>query len=429
MWQASLLRASRVLKHSVESLAAAQGAAIGAPRGFAAAALGGGAASKADVDCVVIGAGVVGLAVARSVAQAGYEVVILEKEAAIGTGSSSRNSEVIHAGIYYAPGSLKAQLCVEGKGLLYDYCAARGVGHARTGKLIVATAPGQEERLEKIRANAATNGVTDLQRLSAAEAVALEPELRCSGALLSPSTGIVDSHGLMEMLLGDAEAAGASLAVNSRLAGADLAAGPGGLKALQVEDAATGEASRLTCKWLVNAAGLDAQPVASRMAGLPPSSVPPRVLCKGSYFSLSGAPPPFSRLIYPMPEPGGLGVHVTLDLGGQVRFGPDIEWVDEISYAVDPGRAAKFYGLIREYWPGLPDSALAPAYAGVRPKVATASAAPGVAPAGDFVIQGAAAHGVAGLAALYGMESPGLTSCLAIGDHVLRLLQDGWGRR
>jgi len=358
------------------------------------------------VDCVVIGAGVVGLAVARALALRGREVMVLEAEDAIGTGTSSRNSEVIHAGIYYPPGSAKARLCVAGKHLLYAYCEARGVGHSRCGKLIVATDEMQAKTLEKIEATAHANGVDDLRRLTGAEAMAMEPAVSCVAALLSPSTGIVDSHGLMLALQGDLETAGGAVAVRS-----PVRSGHCGRDAIHLE-AGADELIELAAQVVVNSAGLQAQEVARRIAGIPPESIPPSVYAKGSYYVLQGRSP-FRRLIYPVPERGGLGVHLTLDLAGQARFGPDVEWVDRLDYAVDPARAGSFYRLIRRYWPGLPDDSLHPGYAGIRPKLSSE----GITSA-DFLIQGAQAHGVPGLINLYGIESPGLTSSLAIGEQV-----------
>jgi L-2-hydroxyglutarate oxidase LhgO len=361
------------------------------------------------VECVVIGAGVVGLAVARALARQGREVVILEAEDAIGTHTSSRNSEVIHAGIYYPKGSLKARACVEGKERLYRYCVERGIPHRRSGKLIVATDAAQAAELEAIQNKAHANGVTDVVWMSREQAVALEPELRCAAALYSPSTGIVDSHALMLAYQGDAESAGAMLALKSPL---ERAAVRGEGFELRVAGA-----DPIRCRLLVNSAGLTAPSVARRIEGYPAALAPGEFYAKGNYYSLARRAP-FSRLIYPVPEPGGLGVHITLDLAGQARFGPDVEWIDRIEYSVDPGRSARFYAAIRRYWPGLPDGALSPGYAGIRPKTAGPND-----PAPDFLVQGPEAHGIPGLVHLYGIESPGLTASLALADTVAASLQ------
>jgi len=352
--------------------------------------------------CVVVGAGVVGLALARRLAQAGDEVLILEAEDRFGTGASSRNSEVIHSGIYYPAESLKARLCVAGNAALYRYCRERGVGHRRCGKLIVA-GPSQLGALRALRAKGETNGVPGLAWLGGSEAQALEPALRCAAALLSPSTGIVDSHGLMKALLADAEAAGATLVTRSPVLGG--AAGEGGV-VLQVGGP---EPMVLLAGKVYNCAGLGAPALAAALA---PGRAPRSHLAKGNYYSLAG-PAPFSRLVYPVPEAAGLGVHLTLDLAGQARFGPDVEWVDQVDYGVDPARADAFYAAIRSYWPGLPEGALRPAYAGIRPKLQ----GPGEPPV-DFLIQGPAGHGVPGLVNLMGIESPGLTACLALAEIV-----------
>ncbi|MDZ7920309.1 NAD(P)/FAD-dependent oxidoreductase [Rhodoferax sp.] len=363
-----------------------------------------------QVDCVVVGAGVVGLAVARALALAGREVVVLEACDAFGTQTSARNSEVIHAGIYYPAGSLKAQLCVRGKQLLYEYCAERGLPHQRCGKLIVATDEAQVAQLQGIQAKAAANGVTDLVLMDAAQACALEPHLQCLAALHSPSTGIVDSHALMLSLLGDLERTGGVLALNSPLERADIAQAAIDLVAL--------DGTRLRASTVVNAAGLQAPALAARFAGLAPKHVPQAYFAKGNYFTLAGRSP-FSRLIYPVPEVAGLGVHLTIDLGGQARFGPDVQWVsDAQDLVVDPASGDAFYAEVRKYWPELPDGALQPAYAGIRPKIH----GPGT-PASDFVIQGPAVHGIPGLVNLFGIESPGLTSVLAIAEHVQGLFQ------
>lgn len=366
------------------------------------------------IDCAVIGAGVVGLGVARRLALAGRDVVVLEAADAIGTGTSSRNSEVIHAGIYYSPDSLKARLCVAGRDALYRFCESHGVGHRRLTKLLIATEPAQIAKLEALDRQGRANGVDDLRWLSGVEARALEPHLSCVAALVSPSTGILDSHGFMLALQGDAEDHGAMVAFNSPVLG-------GRVVDQGVEIAVGGdEPARYRCDTLVNCAGLSAQAVAAAIEGLPAAAVPPRYLAKGNYFALAGGKSPFSRLIYPMPEDGGLGVHVTLDLAGQVRFGPDVEWTGSIDYTVDSARGDAFYGAIRRYWPGLPDGALVPAYAGMRPKLS----GPGQ-PAADFLLQGPGDHGVPGLVNLFGIESPGLTATLAIADHVATLLGIG----
>jgi L-2-hydroxyglutarate oxidase LhgO len=366
-----------------------------------------------QVDAVVMGAGVVGLAVARSLALAGHEVMVLESENAIGTGTSARNSEVIHAGIYYPAGSLKARLCVQGKQLLYTYCAERGVAHRQLGKLIVATSPEQVQALEGILRKAAANGVHDLQKLSAAEAIALEPALACEAALLSPSSGIVDSHGFMLALQGDMENAGGLLALLSPVQHIGLRQGTAS-HPMRVQ---TQDGTELACRVLVNAAGLSAVPMARAMAGLNPDLLPQAHYAKGNYFTLAGKAP-FSRLIYPVPEAAGLGVHLTLDLGGQAKFGPDVQWVsDPADLQVDPSRGDAFYAEVRKYWPGLADGALLPGYAGIRPKINAPTEA-----AADFLIQGPAEHGVPGLVNLLGIESPGLTSSLAIAQEVGRRL-------
>jgi len=364
------------------------------------------------VECVVVGAGVVGLAVARRLALAGREVIVLEAEDAIGTGTSSRNSEVIHAGIYYPTGTLRATLCVPGRDALYAYCDSHGVAHKRIGKLIVATDESQMPRFEAIRRQAALNGVDDLRLLSAAEAVALEPNLHCVAALLSPSTGIIDSHALMLALRGDAEDHGAMLAFRS-----PLVAGRVTDTGIEVEVGGA-EPMRIACDVLVNSAGLNAWEAARALEGFPDGHVPPKFLAKGNYYALAHGRSPFTRLVYPMPIEGGLGVHITLDLAGQARFGPDVEWVDHVGYSVDPARADSFYASVRSYWPELPDGALVPAYCGIRPKLT----GPGQGQA-DWLIQGPETHGIPGLVNLFGIESPGLTACLAIADHVAERLE------
>ncbi|MBW6493680.1 MAG: NAD(P)/FAD-dependent oxidoreductase [Burkholderiaceae bacterium] len=362
------------------------------------------------VDAVVVGAGVVGLAVARELALRGREVWVLEAEDAIGTQTSSRNSEVIHAGLYYQAGSLKGRLCVAGKALLYDYCAVRGIAHRRCGKLIVATTEAEIGQLEALIARAAAIGVTDLVRLEGTHAQALEPALSCVAAVLSPSTGIVDSHGLMSALQGDLENAGGLVALRAPLISAHL---EDSAFLLQVGGA---DPIELRARTLINSAGLGAVALARAIAGLDAGLIPPAYLAKGNYYALA-VRAPFSRLVYPVPQAAGLGVHLTLDLAGQARFGPDVEWIEEIHYRVDPARSDAFYASIRQYWPELPDNSLVPAYSGIRPKIQAPAE-----PARDFMIQGPAAHGTPGLVNLFGIESPGLTACLALGSHVADLI-------
>ena len=365
-----------------------------------------------EVDVVVVGAGVVGLACARALALAGREVVILESESAFGSATSARNSEVIHAGIYYPTGSLRARLCVRGKALLYAFCESHGVAHRRCGKLIVACSEAELPRLAAVDTQARANGVGDLQFLAADQARALEPALACHGALLSPSTGIVDSHGLMLALLGDAEAAGAMLALKSPFERGRVLAD--GLIELAVGSQAS---TTLRTRALVNAAGLQACQVAAALEGLSAAHVPTPHYAQGAYFSFSGRAP-FSRLVYPVPgESGHLGVHLTLDLAGQARFGPSFRWVDTVDYRVDPADGAGFESAVRHYWPGLPTGALQPDYAGVRPKIS----GPGE-PVADFRIDGPELHSVPGLVNLFGIESPGLTAALAIAEEVLAQL-------
>jgi L-2-hydroxyglutarate oxidase LhgO len=357
------------------------------------------------VDVVVVGAGVIGLAVARELALAGREVLILESGARAGTGVSARNSEVVHAGIYYTAGSLKARLCVEGRERLYEFCAQRGVGHRRCGKLIVATSPSQHAALERLNASARANGV-ELSLLAGAQAQALEPTLRCSAALLSPLTGIIDARALMLALLAEAQAHGALLACNSEVTRAVL-------ETDAVLIAVNGAQPQLRARWLVNCAGLGATGLAQRIEGFPQQHVPRLHLTKGSYFGLNTRPP-FSRLIYPLPLAGGVGIHLTLDLAGRGRFGPDVEAVAGLEYAVDAARAPQFYAAIREYWPGLPEGALVPDYAGLRPRIS----APGE-PLADFRIDDPRRHGVPQILNLFGIESPGLTASLALASEAV----------
>jgi L-2-hydroxyglutarate oxidase LhgO len=360
------------------------------------------------VDAVVIGAGVVGLAIARTLALRGREVLILEAAERFGSGASSRNSEVIHAGIYYPRGSLKARLCVAGRDRLYEFCREHGVAHRRCGKLIVASSESQLAGLGQIREAALANGV-ELTPLGRTETLALEPELRCAAALHSPLTGIIDAHGYMLALLGQAESRGALLACESAVTA--LARVSDGFLV-----AVNGAVPSLRARTVINSAGLSAPAVARLLSGFPAELVPSAWYLKGNYFALTGRPP-FARLIYPLPGAHALGVHLTLDLAGRARFGPDVQWVDELDYAVDPQRAAAFYAAVREWWPALADGALEPAYSGIRPKIT----GPGE-PAADFRIDGPAAHGLPGLVHLFGIESPGLTSSLAIAEHVADLL-------
>jgi len=358
-----------------------------------------------EADVVVIGAGVVGLAVARQLALAGREVLILEADERFGTHASSRNSEVIHAGIYYRPGSLKARLCLAGRDALYTYCRERGIGHRRCGKLIVAASAAELPGLGRVAAAATANGVA-LEELTRAETLALEPALECAGSLLSPQSGIIDSHGYMLSLLAEAESHRAMLVCGSCVTQLALAAGD------RVAIGVNGAPPALKARTLVNCAGVAAPAVARLLSGLADRHVPTAYFARGNYFSLSGRAP-FARLIYPLPEHGGLGIHLTLDLAGRARFGPDVQWIESCDERVDAGRASAFYAAIRRYWPALADGALAPAYAGVRPKIYSASE-----PEADFRIDDARAHGVAGLINLFGIESPGLTASLAIAGEV-----------
>jgi L-2-hydroxyglutarate oxidase LhgO len=363
-----------------------------------------------EIETVVIGAGVVGLAVARALALAGRDVLVVEAAGHVGTETSSRNSEVIHSGIYYPTGSLKARLCVAGRDRLYAYCAARGIPHRRTGKFIVAVSQADLPVLERYRALARANGVGDLPWVTPAQIRAAEPALEVVGAIQSPLTGIVDSHALMMSLWADLESAGGTVAFRSRVhAGRRVGA------AFALDVAGFGEP--LQCRELVNAAGLSAPALARALAGCADTGAPPAFYARGHYFALSG-PAPFRRLIYPVAEPGGLGIHVTLDLAGQVRFGPDVEWVDAVDYGFDASRRNRFAAAIRRYYPGLDEDRLQPAYVGVRPKISGPADQ-----AADFRIDGPGTHGVPGLVHLFGIESPGLTACLAIADQVREALR------
>ncbi|MDM7849853.1 NAD(P)/FAD-dependent oxidoreductase [Pseudochrobactrum kiredjianiae] len=370
--------------------------------------------------CVVAGAGVVGLAIAREMAMRGFETLVLEAEHMIGTQTSSRNSEVIHAGIYYEPDSLKARFCVEGKERLYAYAAAQGIPHKRCGKLIVATSEAQHAALDKIVTRATACGVHDLQRLSAAEAQVLEPAIRCTAALFSPSTGIIDSHTLMLSLQGDAENHGAAVAFNTAILRVEHNADG---FSISTRDRESGEEFTLLAERFINAAGIGAQAIAATINRLAPQHIPAQYLAKGNYFSALGKTP-FSHLIYPVPEDGGLGVHLTLDLNGQMRFGPDVEWLGKetspanLDYCVDPQRGDSFYAAIRSYWPDLPDNALQATYSGIRPKLSGKGET-----AADFYISGSDDHGIPGLVNLFGIESPGLTSSLAIAAYVNTLIK------
>jgi len=358
-------------------------------------------------ECIVIGAGVVGLAIARALALSGREVVVLEAAEGIGTVTSSRNSEVIHAGLYYPKDSLKAILCVQGRQMLYRYLEDHGIEHIRCGKLVVASSEQEVTTLRSIEQKALSNGVHDVQWLTAGEATALEPSLVCHAALSSPSTGILDSHGYMLSLQGEAEERGSAFAFHTPVIG-------GRIETDGIVLETGGEVPmRLHARMVIDAAGLGSQAVAASIAGLPQDMIPPLYYAKGNYFSLLGKPP-FSQLVYPVPDQASIGLHYTRDLAGQGRFGPDVEWVPEINYDVDGRRAERFYESIRRYWPGLKDGALQPSYAGVRPKLQSPKEQPK-----DFLIQGPDEHGIKGLINLFGIESPGLTASLAIAEHVM----------
>ncbi len=363
-----------------------------------------------DIDSIVVGGGVVGLAIARALALSGREVIVLERHKHIGQETSSRNSEVIHAGIYYPKNSLKARLCVSGKKMLYAFCKTHNVEHKQLGKLIVATDKAQNNGLDEVYQKALTNGVDDVSFLDQSDLLELEPRLNAVRAILSPSTGIINSHELMLAYQSDFEQAGGIVALNSTVSGGKTIAG--GFR-LTVDGE---ETSDITCRELINSAGLGAQALSHSIAGIPAHSIPQQYLSRGCYFKLSGKSP-FKRLVYPMPNNAGLGVHLTVDLQGQARFGPDAQWIEEIDYTVDPKRSEGFYETIRAYYPGLKDGQLEPAYAGVRPKIS----GPGET-AADFNIEGIQAHGVAGWIALYGIESPGLTSSMSIAELVLQEL-------
>ena len=362
------------------------------------------------LDCAVIGGGVVGLAVARSLALRGREVIVLEAEPHFGSHTSSRNSEVMHAGIYYPTGSLKARLCYAGRNALYRYCAEHAVGHRRIGKVIVACDESEVATLEKYRKQAEINGCDDLRMLSGDELADMEPNVRCVAGFVSPSTGIIDAHGLMLAYIGDLEGRGGALALAS-----PVLCGRVTSRGIELEVGGA-EPMALECRSVVNSAGFHAQAVARTIAGIPPASIPPTYYAIGHYYTLSGKSP-FTRLVYPVARQDWLGVHVTIDLGGQVKFGPDFAWIDRIDYRFDSSREQAFYAAIRRYYPALEDGALQPGYTGIRPKIH----GPGE-PVPDFVIQGPRNHGVSGLVNLYGIESPGLTSSLAIGEYVADLV-------
>jgi L-2-hydroxyglutarate oxidase LhgO len=364
-----------------------------------------------NADVAVVGGGVVGFAIARALAAAGRDVIVLEAERAPGMHASSRNSEVLHAGFYYPPGSLKARLCVSGRRALYAYAKAKGIAHRRLGKLVVATSEAQIATLHAYAAQGAANGVEGLSMLSASQARELEPDVRCVAALWSPETGIIDSHGVLRAFRSDAESQGAAVALNSPVLG-------GRVQADGIELNVGGESpTRLRCAAVVNAAGLGAQAVSRSIEGVPAHTIPPCYYARGHYFVLSGTSP-FRHLVYPVAVAGGLGIHVTLDLDGNARFGPDVEWIDAIDYSFDESRAPQFAAAIQRYWAALPEARLQPGYTGIRAKLGPAGST-----AQDFLIEGPSDHGLPGFVALYGIESPGLTASLAIAEHVLQLLR------
>lgn len=363
-----------------------------------------------SVETLVVGGGVIGLAIARELALDGREVVVIEAESLVGSGISARSSEVIHAGIYYPSGSLKARMCVRGRERLYQYCDRYGVSYQRLGKLIIATSKQQLSRLQALMKLGQANGVDDLVRLSNSEINNLEPSIKADAAIYSPSTGIIDSHGLILSLKGEIESAGGFVVVNTAFQSGEVLAD--GFKVMTVGETPY----TLHCQILINAAGLAAQAIAKSLHGLKPSSIPKQYLAKGNYFSFVGKHD-FNHLVYPIPEIGGLGIHATLDLAGRVRFGPDVEWVNSLNYDVDPNRVDMFFSTIRNYWPGLGDYTLLPDYAGIRPKLVGPNES-----AADFVIQTDAQHGIPRLINLFGIESPGLTSSLAIAEYVREIL-------
>lgn len=366
------------------------------------------------VDCIVIGAGVVGLAIAKEMAEQGLETILLEREKSFGTITSSRNSEVIHAGLYYPTESLKAKLCVYGNKLLYEYCEKNHVSAKKCGKLIVATDSSQLEILEKIHHQAISNGVKDLSIIDSNEARTLEPHLSCISAIYSGSTGIIDSHGLMLSLLGDFESAGGHIAYQSPLLSAKY------IKSNLFSVYVGGNSNtHIQTNFLINCAGLSAPKVAQLIEGMPADKIPKAYFAKGNYFSLKSKSP-FKRLIYPIPQPGGLGIHLTIDMNGTAKFGPDVEWLNiesetEINYQVCEDRSSQFYSSIKQYWPGIKDDCLVADYSGVRPKITAAGSI-------DFLFQTKSEHQLDGLINLYGFESPGLTSSLAIAKHVKNLV-------